>query len=243
MSWRGAHLAVGWRATARLGQCGGQRDDHGGGHPFEAWVSSPGAPSASSSGQGEEQGLLGSMAWVDAHLAKRALRRRCRTRGAAQTQRYRTRFPIAPQPGNATISRPTFQHRQRTGRGCAASMRRAMSPHVPSSRNGWRPSPAWARPMWWRCALTGSTDHVYMQAIGAPGFQFIQDPLDYGELRPPLQHRHLRSSEARRICARGGGAAGMLFQSANSAKTLPRKPLPTQPAATDPFKYEDPAGN
>ncbi|MFX8098701.1 hypothetical protein ABTK82_20395, partial [Acinetobacter baumannii] len=24
---------------------------------------------------------------------------------------------------------------------------------------------------------TGGTDHVFMQAVGAPGFQFIQDPL------------------------------------------------------------------
>src|SRR3546814_4311250 len=26
---------------------------------------------------------------------------------------------------------------------------------------------------------TGGTDHVFMQAVGVPGFQFIQDPLDY----------------------------------------------------------------
>ncbi len=34
--------------------------------------------------------------------------------------------------------------------------------------------------------------------------------------------------------------AGMLWQSANSAKTLPRQPLPTQPLVTDPFKVKDP---
>ena len=27
---------------------------------------------------------------------------------------------------------------------------------------------------------TGSTDHVAFDDIGLPGFQFIQDPLDYG---------------------------------------------------------------
>src|SRR3546814_8768314 len=26
---------------------------------------------------------------------------------------------------------------------------------------------------------TGGTDHVFMQAVGVPGFQFIQDPPDY----------------------------------------------------------------
>ena len=30
---------------------------------------------------------------------------------------------------------------------------------------------------------SGATDHVYMQTVGVPGFQFIQDPLDYGSLR------------------------------------------------------------
>jgi len=34
--------------------------------------------------------------------------------------------------------------------------------------------------------------------------------------------------------------AGLLLESANSAKTLPRPPLPTQSTATNPFKYDDP---
>jgi hypothetical protein len=34
--------------------------------------------------------------------------------------------------------------------------------------------------------------------------------------------------------------AGMLLQAADSAKELPRMPLPTQPVLTDPFKYEYP---
>src|SRR3546814_17342212 len=29
-------------------------------------------------------------------------------------------------------------------------------------------------------ATTGGTDHVFMQSVGVPGYQFIQDPLDYG---------------------------------------------------------------
>jgi hypothetical protein len=37
--------------------------------------------------------------------------------------------------------------------------------------------------------------------------------------------------------------AGVLLQAATSAKTLPRMPLPTQGAATEPFKYEDPDDN
>lgn len=34
--------------------------------------------------------------------------------------------------------------------------------------------------------------------------------------------------------------AGMLLQAANSDKTLPREPLPTEEKPTNPFKYPDP---
>ena len=34
--------------------------------------------------------------------------------------------------------------------------------------------------------------------------------------------------------------AGLLLESANSAKVLPRMPLPTQGTPTNPFKYDDP---
>jgi hypothetical protein len=34
--------------------------------------------------------------------------------------------------------------------------------------------------------------------------------------------------------------AGMLLAAANSDSELPRPPLPTQPTATDPFKYDYP---
>ena len=33
--------------------------------------------------------------------------------------------------------------------------------------------------------------------------------------------------------------AGMLLQAANTDKTLPREPLPTEEKPTDPFKYPD----
>jgi hypothetical protein len=87
---------------------------------------------------------------------------------------------------------------------------------------------------------TGGTDHVYMQQAGIPGYQFIQDPLDY-ETR--VHHSgadtfdHLKADDLRQAST---VLAGVLWQAATSDKTLPRMPLPTQPAVTDPFKYEDP---
>jgi hypothetical protein len=87
---------------------------------------------------------------------------------------------------------------------------------------------------------TGGTDHVFMQAVGLQGFQFIQDPLDYDSR---VHHSsidtldHVRGDDLRQAAV---VLAGVLLQAANSAKELPRPPVPTQPLPTDPFKYDYP---
>jgi hypothetical protein len=79
-----------------------------------------------------------------------------------------------------------------------------------------------------------------MQQAGIPGYQFIQDPLDYGSR---VHHSsidtfdHLKGADMRQASV---VLASLLFSAANSDKTLPAMPIPTQPAVTDPFKYEDP---
>ena len=88
---------------------------------------------------------------------------------------------------------------------------------------------------------TGGTDHLSFDSVGLPGFQFIQDPLDY-ETR--VHHTdldtfdHLRPQDMRQASV---VLATVLLAAANSEKPLPRKPVPTQPRVTDPFAYPDPA--
>jgi hypothetical protein len=88
---------------------------------------------------------------------------------------------------------------------------------------------------------TASTDHVPMAEIGLPAFQFIQDPLDYNTR---LHHSsldtfdHLRPADLRQAAVI---LASLLLNAANSEKPLPRKVLPLRPRDTDPFAYEDPA--
>jgi hypothetical protein len=87
---------------------------------------------------------------------------------------------------------------------------------------------------------TADTDHETFQAVAVPGFQFIQDPLDY-ETR--VHHSsidtldHLKMDDLRQASVI---MASMLLQAANSEKELPRPPLPTQPVTSDPFKYDYP---
>jgi hypothetical protein len=87
---------------------------------------------------------------------------------------------------------------------------------------------------------TGGTDHVFMQAVGVPGYQFVQDPLDYNSR---VHHTsidtfdHLKAQDLRQAAV---VLAGVLLQAANSAKTLPRMPVPTRGTSTEPFRYDDP---
>jgi hypothetical protein len=87
---------------------------------------------------------------------------------------------------------------------------------------------------------TGGTDHVFMQAVGIQGYQFIQDPLDYGSR---VHHSnldtldHMRGDDMRQAAV---VMAGMLLAAANSSEVLPTMPIPQRPVDTDPFDYPDP---
>src|SRR3546814_11647968 len=73
-------------------------------------------------------------------------------------------------------------------------------------------------------ATTGGTDHVFMQSVGVPGYQFIQDPLDYGSRTHHSSadtFAHLKAEELRKASV---VMAGVLLASANSDKTLARFP-------------------
>ena len=84
---------------------------------------------------------------------------------------------------------------------------------------------------------SGGTDHVYMQTVGVPGYQFIQDPLDYSSR---LHHTsidsydHLKAEDLRQAAVI---LASFLLNAANRDEPLPRMPLPTQPTPSDPFEY------
>lgn len=87
---------------------------------------------------------------------------------------------------------------------------------------------------------TSGTDPLYMQSVSVPGYQFIQDPLDYGSRLHQTNadtFDHLKAGDMRQASV---VLASVLLSAANSAKTLPRKPLPTQPLLTDSFKYKYP---
>ena len=185
---------------------------------------------------GEEQGLLGSMAYVEKYLAARPAPGANETPAERQA-RWRYRYPITPQAGHKELV-AYFNIDNGSGRvhgfhaegnvGAMPLLKEWLQPFASMGAGMVVSTP------------TGGTDHVYMQAVGIPGYQFIQDPLDY---QSRVHHTsidtfdHLKAQDMRQASV---VLAGVLLQAASSAKTLPRMPLPTKGTPTNPFKYNDP---
>ena len=73
---------------------------------------------------------------------------------------------------------------------------------------------------------TGGTDHVSFDEVGLPGFQFIQDPIEY---EPRTHHTNMdvyeRIQEAD-LKQMAVIVASFVYMTANANEQLPRKPLP-----------------
>lgn len=71
---------------------------------------------------------------------------------------------------------------------------------------------------------TGGTDHLAFDGVGLPGFQFIQDPIDY---RTRTHHTNMDLFERLQAADLRKNAviiASMVMQTANMDKKMPRKP-------------------
>jgi hypothetical protein len=73
---------------------------------------------------------------------------------------------------------------------------------------------------------TGGTDHLSFDAVGLPGFQFIQDPLEYDTR---THHSNMDSYERLQpadVMKNAVIVATFVYLAANRDAMLPRKPLP-----------------
>jgi carboxypeptidase Q len=185
---------------------------------------------------GEEQGILGSLAYVERHLATRPPETDPARQRLRPNQSWRYRWPLTPLPGHRDLV-AYFNLDNGSGRirGIHAEGNVAAVPVFQE----------WLAPFASMGATTvaiqptGGTDHVPLQQVGIPGYQFIQDPLDYGSR---LHHTnidtydHMRAEDLRQAAVI---MAAFLWNAANRDEPLPRMPLPTQPRPSDPFEYPE----
>lgn len=78
---------------------------------------------------------------------------------------------------------------------------------------------------------TGSTDHEAFEDAGLPGFQFIQDEVEYaisgaGRADAPLEHGRVRP-QREDLTQASIVVAAFLYNAATRDEMLPRKPTPT----------------
>jgi carboxypeptidase Q len=73
---------------------------------------------------------------------------------------------------------------------------------------------------------TGGTDHEAFDAVGVPGFQFIQDPLDYGSRTHHSNMDTYERLQADDLAQAAVVEATFVYNAAMRDQMLPRKPLP-----------------
>jgi len=184
---------------------------------------------------GEEQGELGSLAYISNHFASRPVD--TSLVGWRYEDAWNNAFPITPKPEYAGL-KAYFNVDNGSGklRGIYTEGNAGVGPLLREWLAPFKSMGADALV----ASKTHGTDHEKYQAIGLPGYQFIQDPLDY-ETR--VHHStldtldHMRGDDMRQMSV---VLAGMLWEAATSDKELPRQPIPTQPVPSDPFKVADP---
>ena len=185
---------------------------------------------------GEEEGLLGSAAYVDRHLARRPVNPDPAM--AALGPYYSSEmYPVTPLPGyNELAAYFNIDNGSGKLRGIYAEGNFAAAPILKE----WLSPFASMGVSTVAASPTGATDHVFMVQMGLPAFQFIQDPLDY-ESR--VHHTdldtfdHLRPDDLRQAAV---VLATVLLDAANADQPLPRNALPTRSKPVNPFSYSEP---
>ncbi|MEM7052658.1 MAG: M20/M25/M40 family metallo-hydrolase [Acidobacteriota bacterium] len=174
---------------------------------------------------GEEQGLFGSRAYVEEHLATRPEHTDSRQLALPKGLRDAT-WPIQPKPDHGRFS--AYFNLDNGGgkiRGIYAQENAAIRPIFE----------AWFEPFHDLGATTvtlestGSTDHVPFDRVGLPGFQFIQDGLDYWSRTHHSDldtFDHLHEGDLKQASV---VLASFLYHAAMRDELLPRKPMPQEP--------------
>jgi carboxypeptidase Q len=186
---------------------------------------------------GEEQGLLGSRAYVKSHFAGRPEPTDPAQKALPEHLRDDT-WPLVLRPEHRRLD-AYFNVDNGSGkiRGIYAQGNAAAAPIFA----------AWLAPLHDLGAdtvtlrHTGSTDHVPFDRAGLPGFQFIQDELDYESRTHHTNLDVYDRARAKDLQQAAVVLAAFLYDAAMRPEPLPRKPLPTAPPRRE--KKEKEKGN
>ncbi len=183
---------------------------------------------------GEEQGLLGSQGYVEKHFGSRPPMDDPNLKGMPTLLR-REAGPVSVKPEQAKVS-AYFNVDNGTGkiRGVYLQENEAVAPIFD----------AWMKPFkdlgmtTLTMRNTGGTDHLSFDAVGIPGFQFIQDPIEY-ETRTHHSNMdvydRLQPYDLKQMAVI---VASFVYDAAMRDQMLPRKPIEA-PLPKEPEKKQD----
>jgi Zn-dependent M28 family amino/carboxypeptidase len=167
---------------------------------------------------GEEQGLLGSRAYVKQHVADRET------------------MELKPEHGKISAY---YNVDNGTGaiRGIYLQGNDAVAPIFET----------WMKPFhslgmtMMTSQNTGGTDHLSFDAVGVPGFQFVQDPVEYETRTHHSNQDSYERLQASDMMKNAVIVASFVYETANREAKLPRKPLPKPQPASSPATTGRPA--
>jgi len=180
---------------------------------------------------GEEEGLLGSQGYVEQHFGSRPPMDDPNMKGIPTLLR-REAGPVTVKPEQAKVS-AYFNVDNGSGkiRGVYLQENEAVAPIFD----------AWMKPFkdlgmsTLTMRNTGGTDHLSFDAVGIPGFQFIQDPIEY-ETRTHHSNMdvydRLQPEDLKQISVI---VASFVYEAAMRDQMLPRKPI-EKPLPREPEK-------
>lgn len=170
---------------------------------------------------GEEQGLLGSRAYVAQHFGKRAEPKDPKQRDLPMSMRTE-KTPLELKPEHARLS-AYFNLDNGTGRirGIYGQSNAAVRPIFESWIEAVKDLGVTAVTM----RNTGSTDHVSFDEVGLPGFQFIQDQIEYNTRTHHTNYDTYERLQSEDLMQAAAVIATFVWEAANRPEMMPRKPL------------------
>ncbi|HKG11743.1 MAG TPA: M20/M25/M40 family metallo-hydrolase [Pyrinomonadaceae bacterium] len=180
---------------------------------------------------GEEQGLLGSRAYVEQHFGKLETPRptpQPAPPGAAEGQP--TAQPT-PAPRGRLVTKPEYDKLSAyfnldNGTGRIRGVYMQGNDGVRALFRQWLAPFAETGAQTLTLSNTGSTDHVPFDAIGLPGFQFIQDEVEYGTRTHHSTQDTYERIQPDDVKQAATVMAAFVYQTAMLDSKLPRKPAP-----------------
>jgi Zn-dependent M28 family amino/carboxypeptidase len=172
---------------------------------------------------GEEQGLLGSKAYVAQHIGER---QQLKSASAADNElpsyMRRERGPVVTKAEWPKIS-AYFNLDNGSGkiRGIYTQENASVRPIFESWLEPFKDLGASTVTM----RITGGTDHLSFDSVGVPGFQFIQDPLEYDSRSHHSNMDVYERAQKDDLMEASVIMAAFVYNAAMRDQMMPRKPL------------------